>query len=51
MIPEAPVNAEIKEDQLGIERALWQAIKEAEAKDRARGLRGDERHQALQGSL
>lgn len=34
MIPEAPVNVEIKEDQLGIERAPRHAIKEAEADDR-----------------
>lgn len=32
--PEAPVNVEIKEDQPGIEQALWQAIEEAEAADR-----------------
>jgi glycerophosphoryl diester phosphodiesterase len=32
--PETPVNVEIKEDQAGIEQALWQSIKETEAKDR-----------------
>jgi glycerophosphoryl diester phosphodiesterase len=32
--PKTPVNIEIKEDQAGIEQALWQAIKEAEAENR-----------------
>ena len=32
--PEEPVNVEIKEDQPDIERALWQAIEEADAADR-----------------
>jgi glycerophosphoryl diester phosphodiesterase len=32
--PEVPLNVEIKEAQRGIEQALWQVIKEAEAADR-----------------
>jgi glycerophosphoryl diester phosphodiesterase len=32
--PKTPVNIEIKEDQSGIEQALWQAIKEAKAEER-----------------
>jgi glycerophosphoryl diester phosphodiesterase len=39
--PETPVNIEIKEDQPGIERVLWQAIEEAGAADRTLVVSGD----------